>query len=182
MHATVLRRLEAESRRRSTGAPCTIHDVRPHPRRAVRVRAEPVDLCRLPEVRRGVPRGEQPRPAHQSVVHPRARDGAGLHGHGARHVHYDHAVPAPGQVLHAGAVPAVREPAVHARVPRGGHVAGGRRHRGGGLQLVHRLPLLRGRVSLPRAPLQLDEAPEIPAEEINPDQGLPCRTASVRRA
>ena len=65
---------------------------------------------------------------------------------------------APGQVLHAGAVPAVRQPALRACLPGRGDLEGGRRHRGRRLQLVHRLPVLRGRLPVSRPAFQLDQA------------------------
>ena len=51
-----------------------------------------------------------------------------------------------GLLLHAGAVPALRQRALHQGVPCAGHMDRAGRDCGGRLQLVHRMPLLHGRV------------------------------------
>ena len=63
-----------------------------------------------------------------------------------------------GSLLRAGRVPAVPEPAVHQGVPDRRDLDRAGRHRGHRLRLVHRLPLLHGRLPVRRAPLQLGRA------------------------
>jgi Fe-S-cluster-containing dehydrogenase component len=81
-------------------------------------------LHRLSALRRRLSSGEQPRSAHESVLHPRARDGAGSLDMERGTVRLRPRRAGAGQVLHAGAVPAVRQPAVREGVPRRGHVEG----------------------------------------------------------
>ncbi len=122
-----------------------------------------LDLSRCIGCRRCVLRlrgGEQPVARPADPVDPRARDGEGegrrlrarrpllQPGGGARG----------GPLLHAGGLPAVRQPAVHQGLPGGRHLEGAGRHRGHRLRLVHRLPLLHGGLPLRRAPLQLGRA------------------------
>ena len=76
--------------------------------------------------------------------------------------------PRGGPFLHSGGLPAVRESALHQGLPHRRHLGGEGRHRGDRLRLVHRLPLLHGRVPLRRPPFQLDRA-AIPESEINPN-------------
>ena len=63
-----------------------------------------------------------------------------------------------GLLLHAGAVPAVPESALRQGLPRPRHLAGDRRHHRDRLRLVHRLPVLRGRLPVLGAPFQLHQA------------------------
>ena len=63
-----------------------------------------------------------------------------------------------GLFLHAGPVPAVREPSLREGLPDTGDLEGTGRYRGDRLQLVYRLPLLHGRLSLRRAAVQLGGA------------------------
>ncbi len=60
-----------------------------------------------------------------------------------------------GSLLHAGRLPAVRETALHQSLPGSGHLEGKRRHCRRRLQLVHRMPLLHGRLPLRRSSFQL---------------------------
>jgi hypothetical protein len=178
--AVILRRLEGETAR-SYGREVTIRDVRPTEGRAVRLRAQPVASASGAAA--------APRPATSRTTTTARRNSRtsacwrwsrAPWTWSAARVRLRPRRAGPGQVLHAGAVPAVRQPALHQRVPRRGHLAGARRHRRGRLQLVHRLPLLRGRVPVPRAALQLDR-PEIPRRRSTPTRRT-CPTASGRRA
>ena len=125
-HATRTRSASsrASRRRRSRGRASRTHIERPAAdrRRRVRVRAEPLGVQRQPPLRRGVRAREQPARRSRDSVHPRARDG------GAARIDFEDAtplrattkVPAKEQVLPAGAVPPVRQPAVRARRARSG--------------------------------------------------------------
>ena len=66
--------------------------------------------------------------------------------------------PGGGPLLRAGRLPAVREPALHEGLPDRRHLEGAGRHRRHRLRLVHRLPLLHGRLPLRGAALQLGGA------------------------
>ena len=61
-------------------------------------------------------------------------------------------------VLRADGLPALPERAVHEGLSGRGHVDRARRHRGHRLRLVHRLPVLHGRLSVRRTPFQLGRA------------------------
>ncbi len=63
-----------------------------------------------------------------------------------------------GLLLHAGAVPAVQESALREGLSGPRDLAGDGRHHGDRLRLVHRLPLLRGRLSLLGAAVQFHQA------------------------
>ena len=76
-----------------------------------------------------------------------------------------------GPLLPAGPVPPVRQPPLHQGVPGGGDLAGARRHHRHRLRLVHRLPVLRGGLSILRPDASTLAQPEIPTKEINPDMG-----------
>ncbi len=64
-------------------------------------------------------------------------------------------VPRGGPLLRAGRVPAVPQRALHEGLPDRRHLDRAGRHRRHRLRLVHRLPLLHGRLPVRRAPLQL---------------------------
>jgi hypothetical protein len=141
--------------------------------REIRLRAQPLHLHRLPQMRRGVPQGEQPRPPlHQQLVHPRARDEKGSHRlrEGQRHLRPSRCRNPTSTTCRCSASSATTP--LRQGLPGRGHLEGAGRHRGGGLQLVHRLPLLRGGLPLSRAPLQLDQAAD-PRRGDQPGPGLP---------
>ena len=58
-------------------------------------------------------------------------------------------------VLRADGLPTLPERAVHKSLSHRGHLDRARRHRSHRLRLVHRLPVLHGRLSVWRTPLQL---------------------------
>ena len=93
--------------------------------------------------------------------------------------HYDPPpVPESRQVLHAGAVPPVRQAAVREGLPGRGDLAGAGRHHGDRLRLVHRLPLLRGGLSLLGAAVQLRRAADS-GRESEPGHGLSVQPAAA---
>ena len=74
-----------------------------------------------------------------------------------------------GQVLHAGAMPPVREAAVREGLPGRGDVAGSRRHHGDRLRLVHRGAGI-ARRACPYWARRFNFAdPQVPADQINPN-------------
>ena len=125
-------------------------------RRRIRLRPQPHPLRRLPQVRPRLRRGEQPVPQPGDPVHPRAEDAERRHvrrGQGGPQLRAEVRAGA-GLLLHAGPVPPVQEPALRQGLPGEGDLAGAGRHNGGRLQLVHRLPLLRGGLPVLRPALQ----------------------------
>src|SRR5262249_11411488 len=99
--------------------------------REVWLRAESFGLQRLPQMRGGMPSREQSRSELAQFLHPRFRDAARHDGHGKRQRELRASGAATGQVLHAGAVPAMRASAVRGRVSGRGYVEGtGRNCRG----------------------------------------------------
>ena len=88
------------------------------------------------------------------------------------HYYDPETVTAGGQVLHARAVPAMRQPALRQGMSRRGDLAGAGRDHGDRLRLVHRLPVLHGRVPLRRAPLQL-QRPKYYQGRNQPQHGIP---------
>ena len=70
-------------------------------------------------------------------------------------------------VLRADGLPTLPERAVHEGLSHRGHLDRARRHRSHRLRLVHRLPVLHGRLSVWRTPLQLG-VPSVPQVELNP--------------
>ena len=80
--------------------------------------------------------------------------------------HADATLPARGPggraLLPGHAVLPVRRPAVREGLPRRRHLAGARRHHGHRLRLVHRMPLLHGRLPVLGPALQLERSPRCP--------------------
>jgi hypothetical protein len=123
----------------------------------VRLRAQPLDVHRLPEVRRGLPSREQPRPQDQQQrTSACSRSSRARWTWSAARWTTTTPCPKPGKFYMPVQCQQCDNAPCTQGVPRRGDVEGARRHRGGRLQLVHRLPLLRGRVPVPRAALQLD--------------------------
>jgi ferredoxin len=175
----VLDRHTAEARKRTGREDIRINDTKAIPGVQFALRAQPLALHRLPALRRGVSQGEQPRPPHHnSYIRVLEMEQGSFTWR--RATHYDHAVPAPGKFYMPVQCQHCENPPCTQVCPVEATWTGARRHRGRGLQLVHRLPLLRGRVSLPRAPLQLDRSRD-PRRRSTPTRNT-CPTASARRA
>ena len=83
-------------------------------------------------------------------------------------------------LLHAGAMPSVRQSAVRQGVPGGGDLAGKRRHCCDRLRLVHRLPILRSRMSLLGTAVQLRRAAHS-ARSNQPGHGVPVQSTKAQR-
>jgi hypothetical protein len=132
----------------------------------VRLRAQPHPLRRLPQVRPRLRRREQPvAQSRRSNTSASSRCPTTAPSTWTRRPQLTRPeiVPEPGLLLHARAVPAVQEPALRQGLPGQGHLAGAGRHHRDRLQLVHRLPLLRGRVPLFARRFNFT-APDIPKE------------------
>ena len=156
--AKVLKRIENEVEKQYGIRP-HVRDLKPMDGVAVRLLPQPDALHRLPQMRPRLRRGEQPVAQSRDPVHPRAADAARLARHRQGRAQLRPGVGAgEGLLLHAGAVPAVQEPALREGLPGPRHLAGDRRHHRDRLRLVHRLPLLRGRLPLLGAALQLHQA------------------------
>ena len=155
--AIILRRLEKDTKD-EYGAEVTIQRPPSPAGREVRLRPEPEHLQRLPQMRRGLSPREQPRSPFAPVVHPRFRNVEGLDGHGEGPCALQPSGAAARQILHAGPMSALRSSTLRRCLPGRGDLEGTGRHRGGRLQLVHRLPLLRSRVSISCAAFQLVQA------------------------
>ncbi len=103
----VFERLEAEAKA-NYGA--DVIDFRPETdsRRPFWLRHQPQQMQRQWRMHGSMQQGEQPPPGRRPVVHPRVGNVKGLDGYGTRHNDLRPHGSAGRQVLHAGAVPAMR--------------------------------------------------------------------------
>jgi len=99
----------------------------------------------------------------------------------AEHNYAPESVPEKRLLLHAGAVPAVQEPALRQGLSCARHLAGDGWHHGHRLRLVHRLPLLRSRLSVLGSTVQLHQAVDSQGP-VESGHGLPRQTARGARA
>src|ERR1043166_8843439 len=122
-------------------------------------------------------RRKQPVARPGNPVYPRAEDAPRLLEHGGGRPQLCARVRArEGLLLHARAVPAVQESTLRQGLSDQSDVAGTGRHHGGGLRLVHRLPVLRGCLSLLCPTVQLDQA-EDSQGTAQPEHVLPWQPA-----
>ena len=166
------RELERAVLGESYGTAVTVADTPPLPGRPVRLRARPLPLHRLPPLRLRLRRGEQPVARPAGPLDPRAarwrRRRASTSS--TPNPYYDPAeVPEEGHFYVPVACQQCGTRPASKVCPIGRHLDGAGRHRRHRLRLVHRVPLLHGRVPLRRAPLQLGGAVDLPKAELNPN-------------
>ena len=177
--AKILLRTSRRDAKKKYGREVTIDDVRPHGRRRVRLRAQPERSASAAEMRRGLPReNNHDRATNNSYIRVLEME-QGSFDFEKGDANYDHPVPAPDKYYMPVQCQQCDNAAVRDGVPGRGDLEGAGRDRGRRLQLVHRLPLLRGGVPVPRAALQLDEAGD-PARGSTRTRPT-SRTASARR-
>ena len=126
----VLKRIENEVEQQYGIRP-HVRDLQADGRRGVCLLPEPHPLHRLPQMRPCLRRGKQPVAQSGDSIHPRAEDAARFARHRKGRAQLRSGAGAgEGLLLHAGAMPAVQEPAVRQGLPGPRHLAGDRRHHG----------------------------------------------------